>query len=126
MNRNHLIILIFILTAGFIGLGLTFGQDLWAEVEKPKDSVSVLVEKLDDTQVRELLINELRKEAEENVQNIAATGSLSRELEGPGFPLARLLNRIEKEAGDSADRFRKLWRGLPALFPSLYSVFVTL
>ena len=85
-------------------------------------SVHATLSAMSDEQVRQLLIEELQKDA------LAESHSFTFEPEntGPGAPLAILLNELNDETGQSDNQLRKLLTGVPNLLPDLYKVFVSL
>ncbi|MCP4343839.1 MAG: hypothetical protein GY799_34435 [Desulfobulbaceae bacterium] len=87
-----------------------------------KSSVHATLSAMSDEQVRQLLIDELQKDA------IAASESFSLEPDftGPGAPLARILKTLNDESAQSENRLRKLLTGTPNLLPDLYKVFISL
>ncbi len=85
------------------------------------DTVDATLAKLSDEQVRELLINELKKDAA--LQNPEVP---SQELNGPSAPLASLLNSIEGESIQSIDKLEQLIKNIPQLIPELSHVFLSL
>jgi hypothetical protein len=84
-------------------------------------SVHATLSAMSDEQVRQLLIDELQKDA------AAEDLSLSMELDqGTGAPLVWMLDTLNSEAGQSENQIRKLWTGIPNLLPDLYKVFISL
>lgn len=86
------------------------------------DSVDATLAKLSDEQVRQLLINELKKDAalQEN------SFTLTQELSGPSAPLAAMLNSIEDESVQSIDKLQQLFKNIPQLIPDLSHAFLSL
>lgn len=86
------------------------------------DSVDATLAKLSDEQVRQLLINELKKDAalQEN------SFTLTQELSGPSAPLAAMLNNIEDESVQSIDKLQQLFKNIPQLIPDLSHAFLSL
>lgn len=84
-------------------------------------SVHALLSGLSDEQVRQMLIEELKKEAVEKSSSL-----LEPELNGPGAPFSNLLRTFDKESAQSDYQFKKLRDGIPNLFPDLYKVFISL
>ncbi len=74
---------------------------------------------LSDEQVRQLLIEELRKEA------LADPPDLHK-MKGPAFFLSRLLNLLSNEHDDSKNEVKALFASLPEMGPDLHRVFVKL
>lgn len=85
-------------------------------------AVDKILAGLSDEQARQMLIKELQKDLEQ--ERSVTLGS--EEVQGPGAPLAKLLNSLDSESAESGDRFKELWMGLPNLFPDIYKVFITL
>ena len=84
-------------------------------------SVHATLSAMSDEQVRQLLIDELQKDAAAEKQ------SFSMELDqGTGAPLRWMLDTLNSEAVQSESQVRKLWTGIPNLLPDLYKVFISL
>ena len=130
MPRQRLFFCKLLVSFWLLSFLFLFGN-IWAEkvsateIQGNKDSPSSIhatLSAMSDEQVRQLLIEELQKDA------LAESQSFSSEPEttGPGAPLAMLLNELNDEAGQSDSQLRKLWNGVPNLLPDLYKVFVSL
>lgn len=96
-----------------------------AELQGKADSTSSIhatLSGLSDEQVRQLLINELVKNAA--VEN----GSFPKEpaMKGPAAPLARILESLSKDSLQSEHQVRKLLAQAPNLPADLYKVFISL
>jgi hypothetical protein len=87
-----------------------------------KNSVHATLSAMSDEQVRQLLIDELQKDAIAESQSF----SLEPDFTGPAAPLARILKTLNDESAQSENRLRKLLKGTPNLLPDLYKVFVSL
>jgi hypothetical protein len=87
-----------------------------------KSSVHATLSAMSDEQVRQLLIDELQKDAIAESQSF----SLEPDFTGPAAPLARILKTLNDESAQSENRLRKLLTGTPNLLPDLYKVFVSL
>jgi len=74
---------------------------------------------LTDEQVRQLLIEELKKDIEEE-------GVGPQKMKGPAFILSRLLRVMNSQHDDSEDEVRALFSSLPTMGSDLYRVFVKL
>lgn len=74
---------------------------------------------LSDEQVRQLLIEELKKDVE--VEEPAP-----QQMKGPALLFSRLLRVLRSQHDDSEDEVRTLFSSLPMLGPDLYRVFVKL
>lgn len=85
-------------------------------------SVHATLAAMSDEQVRQLLIDELLKDAIAEKQPF----SLEPDFTGPAAPLARILKTLNDESAQSENRLRKLLAGTPNLLPDLYKVFVSL
>lgn len=85
-------------------------------------SVHATLSAMSDEQVRQLLIDELQKDAIAEKQSF----SLDPDFTGPGAPLARILKTLNDESAQSENRLRKLLTGIPNLLPDLYKIFVSL
>jgi hypothetical protein len=86
------------------------------------NSVHATLSAMSDEQVRQLLIEELQKDAIAEKQSF----SLEPDFTGPGAPLAQILKMLNQESAQSENRLRKLLSGTPNLLPDLYKVFVSL
>ncbi|MEJ2057036.1 MAG: hypothetical protein P8X39_04275 [Desulfofustis sp.] len=82
-------------------------------------SVEQMMAGLSDEDVRQLLIEELRKEALADTQD-------SQQMKGPAFFLSRLLNLLSREHDDNKNEIEALFASLPAVGPDLHRVFVKL
>lgn len=74
---------------------------------------------LSDEEVRQLLIEELRKEALSDTPD-------AQQMKGPAAFLSRLLNLLSTEHDDNKNEVRSLFAALPAVGPELHRVFVKL
>lgn len=86
------------------------------------ESVQAILSNLSNEQIRQLLIEELQKDA-------AATPPstpLKPVLKGPAVPLARLLNAFDKESVQAEGQLQKMGSGIPLVLPDLHKIFVTL
>ncbi|MFW2367506.1 MAG: hypothetical protein ACN4GW_13905 [Desulforhopalus sp.] len=84
------------------------------------DSVNGILAGLSDEQVRQMLIEELRKESppEESL--------LEDRVEGPGAPLSKLLKNFDSNSIDFENQFNTLLPWIPHIPADLYKVFITL
>ena len=82
-------------------------------------SVEEMMAGLSDEQVRQLLIEELKKDME--VEEPAP-----KRMKGPALLFSRLLRVLRSQHHDSEDEVRALFSTLPSLGPDLYRVFVKL
>lgn len=82
-------------------------------------SVEQTMAGLSDEAVRQLLIEELRKEA-------LADPPDNQKMKGPAFFLSRLLNLLSTEHDDNKNEVKALIVSLPEMGPDLYRVFVKL
>lgn len=108
----------------FFVSGNLLAKEAAAEPQDKTDSSSSIhatLSAMSDEQVRQLLIDELQKDA------AAANESSSIDLnQGTGAPLIWMLDTLNSEADQSENQLRKLWQGIPNLLPDLYKVFVSL
>ncbi|MGI9537441.1 MAG: hypothetical protein ACR2PB_10235 [Desulfocapsaceae bacterium] len=74
---------------------------------------------LTDEQARQLLIEELKKDIDEE-------GVGTQKMKGPAFILSRLLRVMNSQHDDSEDEVRALFSSLPTMGSDLYRVFVKL
>lgn len=116
--------LLFLLLLSLLFASLTLAQDTAVPLldNVSTDSVDATLAKLSDEQVRQLLINELKKDAA--LQEDSFT--LTQELNGPSAPLAAMLNSVEGESVQSIDKLQQLFRNIPQLIPDLSHVFLSL
>lgn len=98
--------------------GLTCSAAAAAE-EESAAQVDKMMAELSDEQVRQLLIDELKKDIE------AEEGD-TQQMKGPAFFLARLLNIMTRGHDDNTDEVRNLFGALDTMGPDLYRVFVKL
>ncbi len=82
-------------------------------------SVEQMMAGLSDEEVRQLLIEELRKEA-------LAAPQDSQQMKGPAYFLSRLLNLLSSEHDENKNEIETLFASLPAVVPDLHRVFVKL
>jgi len=75
---------------------------------------------LSDERVRQMLIEELKKDALEKEAASSQQGM------GPGAILGNLLRSLSNKADDSEDQLKRLWAGISNVFPDLYKVFINL
>ena len=74
---------------------------------------------LSDEQVRQLLIQELQKDA----QSLQPEGT---KIKGPGSLFHHLLKTLSQKHGKEKSQFRTLWSGAPGILPDLEHVFIKL
>lgn len=82
-------------------------------------AVEEMMAGLSDEQVRQMLIAELKKDAE-------AEELEPPKMKGPAFLLSRLLRVLRSQHDDSESEVRALFGSLPTMGPDLYKVFVKL
>ena len=93
-----------------------------AKSEKSEANIDKMMAGLSDEQVRQLLIEELKKETEaeevdpDNPDNI----------KGPAFFLSRLLSIMTRGHDENTDEVRALFGSFSTLGPELYRVFIKL
>ena len=104
---------------------LFFSAGLWLPVKAAANStdsseaVEEMMAGLSDEQVRQMLIDELKKDAE-------AEELEQPKMKGPAFLLSRLLRVLRSQHDDSESEVRALFGALPTMGPDLYKVFVKL
>lgn len=81
-----------------------------------------IVAEMSDQEVRLMLLDELRKE----VENDGSGLSLKSKINGPAGPFARLLMRLSDSSTESETKLQALWDWIPQLPPDLYKTFITL
>lgn len=86
------------------------------------DSVNSILAGLSDEQVRQMLIEELRKEAAPGAEQ----SLLKNQVGGPGAPLYKLLQNFDSNSIDFENQFNKLLPWIPHIPADLYKVFITL
>ncbi len=93
---------------------------LLTQDEYTSQEVNELLSNLNDTQVGQILKQELTQATvEEGI-------SLNGEIPGPGSFLSSALTFLTVFSSDSGDRFKHLLSGFSKIFPDLYKVFLTL
>jgi hypothetical protein len=122
-GKNRSILLVFILSLLTAGL-LLFSSALLCCAEAADSGTSgssaeEMMAGLSDEQVRQLLIEELRKDVQ--VEEPAP-----QKMKGPALLFSRLLRTLSNEHDESEDEVRALFSSLPLLGPDLYRVFVKL
>ena len=90
-----------------------------AESETSGSNIEEMMAGLSDEQVRQLLIEELKKD-------VAAEEPAPQKMKGPALLFSRLLRALSTQHDDSEDEVRALFDSMPALGPDLYRVFVKL
>jgi len=75
---------------------------------------------LSDERVRQMLIEELKKDALETEAASSEQGM------GPGAIFGNLLRYLSNQADDSEGQLKRLWAGIPNVFSDLYKVFINL
>ncbi len=75
---------------------------------------------LSDERVRQMLIEELKKDA------LETEAASSKQGIGPGAILGSLLRSLSNKADDSEDQLKRFWAGIPNVFPDMYKVFINL
>lgn len=103
----------------FISAGLSPPVEAAANSADSNVAVAELMAGLSDEQVRQLLIDELKKDAE--VEEFAP-----QKMKGPAFLLSRLLRVMRSQHHDSESEVSALFSSLPTMGPDLYKVFVKL
>ncbi len=90
-----------------------------AAEEEAEAQVDKMMAGLSDEQVRGLLIEELKKDIEEEEVG-------PQKMKGPAFILSRLLRVMSSQHDDSEDEVRALFSSLPTMGSDLFRVFVKL
>lgn len=83
------------------------------------ESVEHMMAGLSDEQVRQLLIEELKKAADSDA--VAAE-----QMKGPASVLSRMLRRLSSGQDDSKNQLAALFGFIPNMGPDLYKVFIKL
>ena len=119
-DRRSLPIPAALLLAALLVCSSLFPAVVEAAAAAPADaSVEQMMAGLSDEEVRQLLIEELRKEALAGTEN-------SPQMKGPAFFLSRLLNLLSSEHDENKNEIEGLFASLPAMGPDLHRVFVKL
>jgi len=84
-----------------------------------EEKVDHLMAGLSDEQVRQMLIDELKKDAD-----LAEPGFES--MKGPASILSRMLGGLSSGQDENKDELKDLFSGIPQLLPDLYKVFINL
>ena len=90
-----------------------------AAEKEAEAKVDKMMAGLSDEQVRGLLIEELKRDIEEEEVG-------PQKMKGPAFILSRLLRVMSSQHDDSEDEVRALFGSLPTMGADLYRVFVKL
>ena len=90
-----------------------------AETAQSEANVESMMAGLSDEQVRQLLIDELQKDAE-------AEAVSPQQMKGPAFLLSRMLRALNSEHNENADQVKTLLDGFPNIAPDLYKSFIML
>lgn len=91
-----------------------------APAEPSPSQVDALLAGLSDEQVRQMLINELKKESLQE-------GTLeANHVPGPGAILGKLLRHLNQESDEQESQLKLFLGGIPHVLPDLYKVFITL
>jgi len=122
MNRQRLFCSNLVLFISILLLTISFLGDAFAENVDSPESVHAILSGMSDEQVRQLLIEELKKDAAAKDESF----SLESEIDGPGAPFARVLKSLESESVQSEHNLEYLWAGIPNFIPDLYKTFVAL
>ncbi len=120
-NRSMLrVFILSLLTAGFLIFSSTplCSADA-ANSGTSGSSVEEMMAGLSDEQVRQLLIEELKKDAQ-------LEEPAPQKMKGPALLFSRLLRAMSNEHDESEDEVRELFSSLPLLGPDLYRVFIKL
>lgn len=112
-------IIILLFSALLLFSNLNLSQSQAAEPSQPNTTAEQMMAGLSDEQVRQLLIDELKKDAQ--VEELS-----SQQMKGPAFFFARLLDRLSNVHDDNKDEVKALFASFPAMGPDLYKVFIKL
>ncbi len=115
----RLFFLVLLSTGLLISLGGLVCSAAAATEEESAAQVDKKLAELSDEQVRQLLIDELKKDIEAEEEG-------TQQMKGPAFFLARLLNIMTRGHDDNTDEIRNLFGALDTMGPDLYRVFVKL
>ena len=103
----------------FFLLSLTPAAIRAAEPGSGDDAVEQMMAGLSDEQVRQLLIEELKKEGRTDAADPP-------QMKGPAFFLSRLLSLLSSGYDDNRSEVKALFASFPTLGPDLHRVFVKL
>ena len=120
-NRSmRRVFILSLLTAGFLIFSSTplCSADA-ANSGTSGSSVEEMMAGLSDEQARQLLIEELKKDAQ-------LEEPAPQKMKGPALLFSRLLRAMSNEHDESEDEVRELFSSLPLLGPDLYRVFIKL
>ena len=119
-NRSILrFFILSLLTAGLLLCSAPLCSTRAADSDTAGSSVGEMMAGLSDEQVRQLLIEELKKDAQVDEPD-------PQKMKGPALLFSRLLRAMSNEHDESEDEVRALFSSLPLLGPDLYRVFVKL
>lgn len=90
------------------------------QASQPVESVEHMMAGLSDEQVRQLLIDELKKTAES--EELFS----SQQMKGPAFTLSRMLRKLSRGQDDNRNQIETLFSFIPKMGPDLYKVFIKL
>lgn len=93
---------------------------LQAHDDYTSSEINDILSGLNDSQVRQLLKQELSKNSAEE------PNSLLVEIPGPRTFLSSMLSSLLAISSESKNRSQRMFKGLPKIFPDLYKVFLTL
>ena len=93
-----------------------------ADKAASQEAAKTMLANLSNDQIRQLLIDELQKDAGANPQSSTTTT----EVKGPATFLARLLNTLDRESVQSENQLEAIHAAIPKIVPDLYKVFVSL
>ncbi len=110
---------VLLVTALVLLSGLLLNDVQAAEPAQSGATVEQMMAGLSDEQVRQMLIDELKKE-------VQPADAAAEQMKGPAFFLARLLNLLSSGHEDSSNEVRALFASFPTMGPDLYRVFVKL
>lgn len=124
MTRSIRLIIFCFLTL-FICTAVFHGESCEAagkqdEASQSTESVEKKMAGLSDEQVRQLLIDELRKTAE------TEEASSLEHMKGPAFFLSRMLKKMSRGQDDNKSQVATLFSFIPRMGSDLYKVFVKL
>ena len=114
-----LITLLLSLTVLLLSTGYCLSDSQAANESQPVANVESMMAGLSDEQVRQLLIDELKKDAE--IEELSP-----QQMKGPAYFLARLLGVMSSEHDENKQEVSALFGSFSTMGPDLYKVFIKL
>ena len=116
---SPVITLLLSLTALLLSTGYCLSDSQAANESPPVANVESMMAGLSDEQVRQLLIDELKKDAE--IEELSP-----QQMKGPAFFLSRLLSIISRGHDENTGEVRAMFGSFSTMGPDLYKVFIKL